>query len=274
MSIEVPPLRFLKQLQNFKNLKKGFEVVYSNHGEKPLNQNISRLCILDSSFNPPTKGHLTLVSKTIDYYTQDQKTSIDDIHVVLLLAINNADKLPKPAQFESRLDMMALFADHIQQKFEVPVTVALTEYPKFIDKAKALETWVDSWVPDMSKVRFAFLVGFDTLIRIFNPKYYTALPISQALNEFIQRNDTFCLTRSDEANESITDQFKYVQDIADGKTDLPTSWADKIHLMENDPDALAISSSEVRDGVEKADDDWKTHVTDEVARYIINEKVY
>ena len=88
----------------------------------------SALYILDSSFNPPTNAHLALALSSLP----SNKTST----VLLLLAIQNADKQPKPASFEHRLEMMDLLAKKIESISSATALVALSKHARFVDKAK------------------------------------------------------------------------------------------------------------------------------------------
>lgn len=262
--------RFQSELRQFIESKSSFNVVYSTQSS-PISHQTSRLCILDSSFNPPHLGHLSLITKSIDYYHDSPRST----SILLLLSVKNADKLiPKPASFEDRLDMMCLLADHIQNSLNISVSVALTNHAKFVDKSNVVRDWVNEVIGEISKVRFSFLLGFDTLIRVFDPKYYKPFPISDALDGFMKLNDFFCLTRTDDINSNLEDQHRYLQDIAENKTDLPTEWARKIHLIEGEEKSLEISSSTIRKGAALHNEEWKYHVTSTVAAFIERENLY
>ncbi|ATY60355.1 cytidylyltransferase [Cordyceps militaris] len=115
--------------------------------------------------------------------------------LVLLLAVANADKPAQPASLEDRLAMIYAFLLNVQAELHragdnIPIAMALTSEPFFSAKADALRTasWyhtsshhgtfrkVDEYgrtlpgtldLPPME-----FIVGFDTLVRILDPKYY------------------------------------------------------------------------------------------------------
>ncbi|TQV94277.1 hypothetical protein V2A60_002684 [Cordyceps javanica] len=117
--------------------------------------------------------------------------------LLLLLAVANADKAPQPAATEHRLAMIYAFARHLHDELRrrgdgVPVEMAVTSEPFFSGKARALRTasWYPSVRPYMTFTKcdqhgrklpgkadlppMEFIVGFDTLVRILNPKYYKA----------------------------------------------------------------------------------------------------
>ncbi|GKT87713.1 LOW QUALITY PROTEIN: cytidylyltransferase family protein [Colletotrichum tofieldiae] len=155
---------------------------------------VRNLVVLDSSFNPPTLAHLRMaVSAVRDLQRGRHKTRR---LLLLLLAVNNADKKPKPAAFPVRLGMMHAFAQDLLDELrgqalsapgmgegaqeheaagggagEIDVDLGLTTMPYFHDKSQAISDErfyaVDGEGPEQ-----VYLAGYDTLIRIFNPKYY------------------------------------------------------------------------------------------------------
>lgn len=107
--------------------------------------------------------------------------------LLLLLATQNADKAPKPAAFEHRLAMMNIFAEELVElvttsdemghtEGDVIVDVGVTKEARFIDKARILEAqeeYTDHDNNDTAKtVEQVHLIGFDTLIRLLDTKYY------------------------------------------------------------------------------------------------------
>lgn len=256
--------KFQSQLHEFTETNSSFKVVYSTLSTH-ITPGTTRLCILDSSFNPPHKGHLSLITKSINH-SKGQTCS-----VLLLLSVQNADKLtPTPASFEDRLDMMCLLADYIQSNYKVAVSVALTNHAKFVDKSSVIQDWAKEI--ENKELKYLFLVGFDTLIRIFDPKYYKPFGIDETLTDFMQLNEFFCLTRTDEKNDDVDAQHQYVHDIASGETELPREWATKIHLVEGDDNYLHISSSTIRKQTNEAN--WEAQVVPTIAEYIKHEELY
>jgi nicotinic acid mononucleotide adenylyltransferase len=94
----------------------------------------SSFAVLDSSFNPPHNGHLEIVK---------------DSNVVLLFSIKNMDK--ETRNIKDRVEMIKL----------LNLPAAITDQGRFVDKA--------SLFPDGT----TFIMGYDTLIRFFDVKYYT-----------------------------------------------------------------------------------------------------
>ena len=113
-----------------------------------------KLGIFSGSFNPLTLAHVRMIEDTL---TADQ---LDE--VLLLLAKANVDKDIFGLPLAARLVTLKKYAtDH--QKFSVGVS----SHGRYIDKITALKAIFPS------ETEFHFIIGYDTLVRIFDPKYYT-----------------------------------------------------------------------------------------------------
>lgn len=194
------------------------------------------LLILDSSFNPPHWGHHAMIEKGLRLY--DGRST----QILLLLAVNNADKAAVPASFDKRMEMMCLMADLLGANGSA-VSVGITDYAKYVDKDIVLR----NYYKDVRTI--SFLVGFDTIVRIFAPKYYYPRLPSEALEDFMATTELCCLTR--EGGHSLEEQMKYTSDISNGafEPNIPKSWGSKIHMMENDKRFESISSSVIRKAI-------------------------
>ena len=109
--------------------------------------------ILDSSFNPMTFAHTKMIEET--------RRMIGAGEMLLMLSGANVDKKIFGADLGQRLAMMKAFAST-----ESDLSVAGCSHARFIDKAIALRPLY----PDATS--FFFILGFDTLQRLFDPKYY------------------------------------------------------------------------------------------------------
>ena len=114
--------------------------------------------VLDASFNPLTLAHEALVHHAQDTFGFDE--------IVLLLAKTNVDKALFGADLGQRLAMMVNYANSDTQ-LDTCLSIAGCSHARFIDKARALRA---HYSPN---TQIYFLVGHDTLIRIFDPHYYT-----------------------------------------------------------------------------------------------------
>lgn len=208
--------------------------------------NDSMLLILDSSFNPPHWGHYTLIKKAYEHYHQLYPTKKFD--VLLLLSVQNADKGVKPATFDKRVEMMCIMARLLTQELSnLSCSVGLTIFGKFIDKDEVIRNRF------FSNGDIVYLVGFDTITRIFDPKYYVPQSPVEALGEFMQNTKFCCLTRhdDDEENEDSTsynEQLNYSSKISNGDYEplIPKEWGNKISVLLNDPKYANVSSSAIR----------------------------
>ncbi|KAG0668307.1 hypothetical protein C6P45_004815 [Maudiozyma exigua] len=233
--------RKLEEFRSDENSR--FSIIY---GPSKINseQKESILLILDSSFNPPHYGHYTLIKRAIESYNT---TSNVDISVLLLLSVKNADKGEKPAAFDKRLDMMELLSDHIQGEFpSLNPTVAVCKSAKFVDKSISVRNVL------FEKGKIVYLLGFDTITRVLDPKYYVPQTLEEAMGDFMTHTRFFCLTRGEEDDKTDSQEFikqmKYVDDISDGIYEpiIPRKWGSKIKIEVNNNSYCSISSSEIR----------------------------
>jgi nicotinamide-nucleotide adenylyltransferase len=218
-----------------------------------------RILVLDSSFNPPTLAHHRMaVSALSDPRYQagaprdvggGEERGVEETgaasRVLLLLAINNADKAPKPAGFPQRLAMMYAFAQGIlaasAEKGAAEgsglsvsgggieceaVDIAVTIEPYFHAKARAIamsdfyhgiagsdqpERAVS--IDDAVKSEQVYLAGYDTLIRIFNPMYYPNNSIKASLDPFFAHARLQITMRTDDDWGSAAEQISYLDEV-------------------------------------------------------------
>ena len=113
-----------------------------------------QLLCLSASFNPLTVAHVRLTQEAIRIFPSEE--------VLLLLAMANVDKSVAGIPLERRLGLLARFVES-----RPTFSVAACSHGRFLDKAEAIR----GHYPDGT--RLAFILGFDTLVRLFDPKYYT-----------------------------------------------------------------------------------------------------
>lgn len=267
---------FEEPLKKFLSSNASFEIVY-NTSNGFANHNVKRFCILDSSFNPPHLGHYALVEESLihDYGTDDKLT---ERSVLLLLSVKNADKGYQPESFEKRLEMMYLMADHLHKEFNVDVSIGLSKHAKFVDKSVSILDYLDKSLNHPSNIKMTFMVGFDTLIRVLNPKYYMPDKLSTSLEGFMKVTDLLCMTRVDTTtiDENQINQSTYITDISTGKHEnIPSHWSKKLFLVDTKGDKINyISSSGIRSSIEKNDDKWHELVLPEIKEFAIKEGLY
>ncbi len=120
----------------------------------PILKRGKKLGIFSGSFNPLTRAHTRMVEDTVAKYGLDE--------LLLLLAKANVDKAVFGLPLAARLLTVKRYAE-CRQKFSVGVS----SHGRYIDKVAALASIFPL------DTEFHFIVGYDTLIRIFDTKYYT-----------------------------------------------------------------------------------------------------
>jgi nicotinamide-nucleotide adenylyltransferase len=279
------------------------------------------LIVLDSSFNPPTLAHQGMALSALEDEGGRHAgagTGPDDpeaatSRVLLLLAINNADKAPKPAVFPQRLAMMYLFALDLlsaptttaqspTHATPAGVDIAVTTEPYFHSKASAVGTSEfyhgaaassprnDSSIrsnaatapsPAMIQV---YLTGYDTLIRIFDAKYYPGGGMRAALDPLFARARLRVTTRPDADWGDAAAQAAYLAGLRAGRLEAVggrREWAERVEMVEGGRqqeaggEGEAISSTKVRAAVVAGDwDGLKKLVSEDVAEWIRREGLY
>lgn len=238
-------------LSRFHNSNLAFQLF---HGHTSFNAT-NRVLVLDSSFNPPHMGHYTLVKRAFQHYNDP------NLQVLLLLSIKNVDKDPKPASFDKRMEMICLMADSLEKE-SIKTSVGLTKHGKFSDKSSAIYQVLNCTFD------ITYLVGFDTIVRIFDPKYYKPLKPADALKDFMPRTTFFCLTRGDEAETKK--QLQYSKEIAEGryKPDIPSSWHSRVIVEENCSSVSNVSSTYLRTAVTDPTKDVTKLIPSTIYEYI------
>ena len=112
------------------------------------------LLCLSASFNPMTAAHAGLI--------REASRIVPPQEVLLLLATANVDKAVEGLPLQDRLALLLRFAES-----RPDVSVAAVAQGRFVDKMRSIHRSYPAGV------RLIFLLGFDTLVRLFDPKYYT-----------------------------------------------------------------------------------------------------
>jgi nicotinamide-nucleotide adenylyltransferase len=113
-----------------------------------------------------------------------------------LLSVKNVDKALKvgDATYLQRLQMMGLLAQDPSVR-DGNVAIAITDEPTFVGKSKVLQEYLKARLASLPpettpqspvgsrNTQLSFIVGLDTLERLFSPKYYPPSSGSQATHE-------------------------------------------------------------------------------------------
>jgi nicotinamide-nucleotide adenylyltransferase len=256
-------------LSDFRASGSAFQIFCSVPDLGNVKAPVNTLYVLDSSFNPPTKAHMHLARSAL--MTDSRRTPL---RLLLLLAIKNADKAPKPAAFEDRLVMMTLMAEEICREMremreeEVVVDVGVTGEPFYYKKAEVIE---QSGAYDRLKEgEQVHITGFDTIIRVFDPKYYPdGMSVLQSM--FDKGKLRVHLRDGDER-----EQRGYLESIRKGEREgqgVKREWAQRIEMVE--PMREFVSSTEARRCVvEHEGEGLGMFVGESVREYILKEKLY
>lgn len=284
-------------LQAFTSLPSSFRILssYTSHRSPSLKGPpfSSQIYILDSSFNPPTQAHLRIATSAL---LHDEYADSSPKRLLLLLATQNADKASEPASFEHRLTMMNILARDLLQRTkggneeniggehnrdtEVIIDVGVTKQPYFHDKALAIEQSGSYQSPETGNgPEQVYLMGFDTLTRLLDAKYYPAEHGLSSLDPFFERHRIRVTSRANEVWGGSEDQVSYVSAIADGKREHEggrREWASRIALVEGRrAGEEMVSSTKAREAARKGDIEALGQlVIDGVMRFIVDNRLY
>lgn len=138
---------------------------------------VPHIAVLDSSFNPPHLAHEAIASSSFPSHPPSAPTTPDRTNPytirLLLFSLRNVDKSLKAtdASLLQRFEMMTYLADRVQRNTGQGVGIGLLNEPTFAGKAEIVQDWLKR-EKGIDKVQMSFLMGTDTLIRCFVPKYY------------------------------------------------------------------------------------------------------
>ncbi|KKA21526.1 hypothetical protein T310_4484 [Rasamsonia emersonii CBS 393.64] len=237
------------------------------------------LYVLDSSFNPPTLAHMKIAGSAL------AESPHSSSRLLLLLATQNADKPSKPASFEDRLVMMTLLAQDLRANLQASrqiaqddlpqIDIGVTKKPYFVDKATAIEA--SGVYP--SSLEQIHLTGYDTLIRIFNPKYYPPEYNLRPLEPFLTRHRLRVMMRPDDEWGGRKEQEEFLTNLAQGGREsegAKREWARRIELVEGKKAGEeAVSSTRARQAANSGDERLLLSlVSKNVRDYVVSQGLY
>ena len=246
------------------------------------------LYVLDSSFNPPTRAHLHIAVTAI---LNDEKARLEPVkRLLLLLATQNADKSPKPASFEQRLTMMSIFAEDLVSSVQeqlhddqegikgLVVEVGVIKSPLYLDKTAVIEQSGQYGEVNAGPEQ-VHLTGFDSLIRLFDTKYYPPNHKLHPLGSMFSKHRFRVTRRTGDQWGDRREQDAYLQALANGDREnegAKRQWAARIDLVDNRPETEeVISSTKVRNAAKDRDDQALSRlVTDGVKEWVLDQKLY
>ncbi|BGP37369.1 hypothetical protein JCM10449v2_001275 [Rhodotorula kratochvilovae] len=237
-----------------------FTLIYASHARWPLppgppstqdKPRRLRVCVLESSWNPPTLSHVSLAQHCADA----------DAHL-LALTIGNPDKGRIDERAATvRVEMMREIARDLERRAReeggnsawANVAVAVTEAPTFTEKSRILRGELDALVKAQSgeedaEVRLTFPVGWDTVIRIFAPRYYQppAPDLASSMASLLGTDDSslVCARRGGVSPEEEVD-FLASEEVK--------KWVElgKVEMFDLPEAARDVSSTRVRQAVKE-----------------------
>lgn len=295
MALRIASLRALRPglesaLHSFTTSASRFAVVQTVN---PSATQPRTLYILDSSFNPPSTAHLALATTALK---QHAPTEPGPYRLLLLFSTHNADKAPSPASFVQRIALMAAFAQDLSRSLhsaaapldtdlsDISIDIGLTKEPYYSDKSAAITAATPSFYP--SRPCHVHLVGYDTLIRFCNPKYYpNSKPPLGALKPFFDAGHKLRVTQrprdakdaSSDAFGTVEQQEQYLQGLKQGEQEehgFEPKWSGNIVMAQGDS-TIGVSSTRLRKAAKEAKwDEVDGLCTDGVAAWIKNQALY
>eukprot|EP00698_Gefionella_okellyi_P019210 TRINITY_DN5861_c0_g1_i1.p1 TRINITY_DN5861_c0_g1~~TRINITY_DN5861_c0_g1_i1.p1 ORF type:complete len:154 (-),score=38.31 TRINITY_DN5861_c0_g1_i1:37-498(-) len=120
-----------------------------------------------------------------------------------------------------------------------PVDAGLTAHGRFVDKSIAIRKEYGT------ACEVIFIVGFDTVVRIFDPKYYQQEGLHVAMQAlFSEAQVAFAQRDGFTANEVAT--FTQRPDVA--------PYADRLHYVQIDDEMSRVSSTKIRSSLAQSAD--------------------
>ena len=195
--------------------------------------------VLPSAFNPPTRAHLHILQRAAETLGATPAA---------LLTTRNVSKGLHGATHLQRVEML-LHCSHALPN----LAVLIANRARFIEQAPLLAATFPG-------AEFVPVMGYDTLVRLFDPAYYTDLDVELA--PFFAAHRIIATNRAHHGIEEVT---RFI-------TDSAARYASRIIPVQIDEDHAATSSTTAREhsstGVESG------LVTPEVAAYIRTNGLY
>ncbi|UZJ55055.1 hypothetical protein CBS101457_004375 [Exobasidium rhododendri] len=293
--------QFLAIPQNPKPL----QIVYSTHSTWPYlpahQQAPSKqidIGVLDSSFNPPHLAHAALAKIKKPHFAREERKDYYD-SLLLIFSIRNADKgmgTKKDASTVNRLEMMTEFAKDLEEQTSTNVAVAIVEEPLMIAKSTLIHQYIEgqhSHIPSTNSApnlpnRLHWLVGFDTLQRFFQVKYYPSPDyFYQGCDKFFNEEHTtfVCARRGLDSlpnkAQGNKDEREEERELLESEDVKPWVKQGSVVMVDLDKSIQGISSTLLRKMIQEGEEDkdkleiqLQKSTTRRVAKYLVQESVY
>ncbi len=200
-----------------------------------------RWAVLPSAFNPPTRAHLRLL---------ELAEAVEGVERgAALLTTRNVAKGIEGASLADRIGMLLA-----ARESRPGLAVLAANQARIVDQAFALrQTWPEA--------AFDFVLGFDTLVRLFDERYYTQA-MEAELDAFFAQHRVIAANRGNVAAGGVD---AYVAEQA-------SRYGDRIVTVTLDEAHRAMSSSEARARI--ATGEASGGLPEEVTAYIREHGLY
>ncbi len=182
-----------------------------------------RVAVLSSAFNPPTHAHVSLL---------ELAASVEGVTgVAAMLTTNNVDKSLFGAPLSHRVGMLLALGEAEPGG----VAVLASNAARFVDQAEALRVIYPG-------AGFDFVAGFDTLVRIFDRRYYD--DIETVLGRLFEHHRLIVTNRA----QATVDAVAAFVDTAEVRP-----YAHGIIVRELDDHPASLSSTQAREHAERGE---------------------
>ncbi len=217
MQIDPQKLHELRSFMNALSPTDPPRAAFLRRAMKGLNRPGGNLVVMDASFNPMTVAHEAMLKRASETCRAGE--------ALLLLSHANVDKTIYGASLAQRLAMLDHYAEPCRS-----ISVAGCSHARFVDKASALRPIY----PESTGL--FFVVGYDTLLRLFDPRYY--IDMADELSALFDVAHIVAANRDNidpEAVRRLANSPEYA------------AFSDRIHFIRLDGVHSRISSTEVRE---------------------------
>ena len=183
-------------------------------GGKPV---AGRAVVLPSAYNPPTIGHVALLESAAAAAGVECQLA--------LLTTRNVDKGMYGASLADRVRMLLALGEGAPN-----LAVAASNQARIVDQATVLRR-------SFPALEFDVIVGFDTLVRLFEPRYYTDM--NAELEPFFLRHRVIAANRGGVSSEEVRDWVEHAA----------PAFVPRIVVIEVSAEAAAASSTGARTGI-------------------------
>jgi nicotinate (nicotinamide) nucleotide adenylyltransferase len=202
-----------------------------------------RLGIFPASFNPPTKAHAALIREATKRFKLNE--------ILVLLDLQAMDKRIVGAPLEERLKMLMLLFERSSR-----VSIGLANRGLFVEKREPLRSLYPF------PIQFFFMVGFDTILRVMDRKYYE--DGTEDLDRLFHDGQFICANRGDSERRAFETLFEYSEN---------RKYASSVFFFALPKRLSFVSSSLVRQRIREGKP-VKDLVPPSVLRFIEREKLY